>query len=200
VITATQAADGIYSAAPAVIKQIKITVGTPTISFTPVTSLSSATPSYELVATVGIGTVAFASTTPLVCTISGTTLTPVKIGTCSITASHVGYGTYSAAKAVSKSIKITKASQAELTVSNSNASPFAKGSSITLTSEGGSGTGNTATFSVRGIGCSISAGALTVPTTARPGLSVSCSVTATRAGTEIYLPATSAAKVFVFQK
>jgi hypothetical protein len=199
VITATQDGDGTYEATPAVTKQIRISVGVPIITFTPVTSLSAATPTYELVATSGIGTVTFASTTPSFCTVSGTTLTPVKGGSCKITASQAGNGTYGAAKDVLRSITITRASQAELTVSNSNASAFAKGTNVTLTSAGGSGTGNTATFTVRGIGCSVSSGVLTVATTTRPGRSVSCSVTATRAATDIYLRAISVAKVFVFQ-
>ena len=200
VVTASQAEDGRYAAANNVTRSITISKVAQTIVFTPVASLSAAAPSYALTATAGDGaTVAFASTTPLVCTVSGTTLTPVKAGTCSITASQVGNATYQAATNVSKSITINLASQATLTVSNSNTFAFKKGVPVTLTSSGGSGTGNAVTFSVRGTGCSISSGALTVATTTRPGSLVSCSVTATRAGNASYLPATSAAKNFFFQ-
>jgi trimeric autotransporter adhesin len=200
VVTASQAEDGRYAAANNVTKSITISKAAQAIVFTPVASLSAAAPSYALTATAGVGaTVAFASTTPLVCTVSGTTLTPAKAGTCSITASQVGNATYLAATNVSKSITINLASQATLTVSNSTKFAFKKGVPVTLTSSGGSGTGNAVTFSVRGTGCSISAGALTVATTTRPGSLVSCSVTATRAGNAIYLPATSTATNFFFQ-
>ncbi|MFZ4505504.1 MAG: hypothetical protein ACOYNK_04040, partial [Microbacteriaceae bacterium] len=200
VITASQAGDDDYLAARDVTKTVTISKSTQTIIFTPVTSLSAVAPAYTLSATAGVGAnVAFSSTTPLICTVNGTTLTPVKVGRCSITASQDGNATYLPARSVAKLITINLAPQATLTVSNSNASYFAKGVPVTLTSEGGSGTGNAVTFSVRGTGCSITSGALTVATTTLPRSLVTCSVTATRAGTTVYLPATSAAKSFVFQ-
>jgi hypothetical protein len=55
------------------------------------------------------------------------------------------------------------------------------------------------TFTVRGNGCSITSGALTVAAATKPGTMVNCLVTATRAGNAIYLPATSVAQTFSFQ-
>ena len=200
VVTASQAADDRYAAARNVTKTITISKAAQTITFTPVDSLSATAPSYTLTATAGSGlTVGFTSTTPLICTVSGTTLTPVKAGSCSVTASQVGNATYNSATNVSKSITISLVSQATLTVANSTRFAFAKGVPVTLTSEGGSGVGNAVSFSVRGTGCSISSGALSVARTTRPGSLVTCSVTATRAGNEIYLPTTSVAKTFFFQ-
>jgi hypothetical protein len=199
-ITASQAEDGSYAAASNVTKSIMIAKAAQTITFTPVSSLIATTPSYALTATAGVGaTVSFSSTTPAVCTVSGTTLTPVKAGTCSITASQAGTASYLAATNVSKSITIDLAPQAALTVTNSTKFAFKKGVPVTLTSAGGSGTGNAVTFTVRGTGCSITSGALTVEATTKPGSLVNCSVTATRAGNAIYRPATSVAQTFFFQ-
>jgi hypothetical protein len=199
-VTASQAEDGRYAAASNVTKSIIIAKAAQTINFTPVSSLIATTSSYALTATAGVGaTVAFSSTTTSVCTVSGTTLTPVKAGTCSITASQAGTASYLAATNVSKSITIDLAPQAALTVTNSTRFAFKKGVPVTLTSAGGSGTGNAVTFTVRGTGCSITSGALTVAATTKPGSLVNCSVTATRAGNAIYLPATSVAQTFFFQ-
>jgi alpha-D-ribose 1-methylphosphonate 5-triphosphate synthase subunit PhnL len=123
----------------------------------------------------------------------------VKAGTCSITASQAGTASYLAATNVTKSITIDLAAQAALTVTNSTRFAFKKGVPVVLTSAGGSGNGNAVTFAVRGTGCSITSGALTVAATTRPGSLVNCSVTATRAGNAIYLPATSVAQTFFFQ-
>jgi hypothetical protein len=99
---------------PEVIKRSTATVsGTTvqTISFSPVSSLTAVTNSHALEATSTSGlTVGFSSTTPEICTVSGTTLTPVQIGVCSIRASQAGNSTY-AATSIQKTIVITKATQ-----------------------------------------------------------------------------------------
>jgi hypothetical protein len=83
------------------------------IIFAPVRSLSATATDYALAGTASASSdlpVVFTSSTEDVCTISGTTLTPVIAGTCSITASQAGNSIYSAAS-VSRSITITKAAQ-----------------------------------------------------------------------------------------
>ena len=50
--------------------------------------------------------VTFASTTPLVCTVSGSTATIVSAGTCSLTADQAGNGNYEAAPQVTASVVI----------------------------------------------------------------------------------------------
>jgi len=52
-------------------------------------------------------TVAYASTTPSVCTVSGSTLTLVAGGTCSVTASQAGNGSFSAATDVTQTWTVT---------------------------------------------------------------------------------------------
>jgi hypothetical protein len=51
--------------------------------------------------------VAFASTTTKVCTVSGTKVTLVKAGTCTIKATQPGNADYAAAAAVDQSFQVT---------------------------------------------------------------------------------------------
>ena len=87
-----------------------LTVSLPaqTISFTQPTNMVLGSTPAALVATATPSgyTVAFASTTTGVCTVSGTTLTILTAGTCSITASQNGNPSYSAATNVVKSFSI----------------------------------------------------------------------------------------------
>ena len=112
--TNNRATDEIPGFWPEVIRRSTATVsGTTvqTISFSPVSSLTAVTNSHALEATSTSGlTVGFSSTTPEICTVSGTTLTPVQIGICSIRASQAGNSTY-AATSIQKTIVITKATQ-----------------------------------------------------------------------------------------
>jgi hypothetical protein len=55
--------------------------------------------------------VSFASSTPLVCTVSGTTATLVAAGTCSIVASQAGNANYAPAAPVTQSFQVTKLAQ-----------------------------------------------------------------------------------------
>ena len=87
-----------------------ITVALPaqTISFTQPANIALGSTPAALVATASPSgyTVAFASTTTGVCTVSGTTLTILAGGTCSITASQNGNPSYSAAEDVVKSFSV----------------------------------------------------------------------------------------------
>ena len=56
--------------------------------------------------------VSFTSATPSVCTVSGTTLILVAVGTCTIDANQVGNGTFAAANTVSNSFAVAAAAQA----------------------------------------------------------------------------------------
>jgi len=83
-----------------------------TITFPAITGTKYAASTLALSATASSGlTVTFASTTPSVCTVSGTTASLLIGGTCSITASQAGNGSYGAATPVSQSFAVTKASQ-----------------------------------------------------------------------------------------
>jgi ribosomal protein S11 len=69
----------------------------------------------SLVATASSGlTVAFASTTLGVCTVSGTALTLVSAGSCTVNASQAGNGTFAAAAVVPRTFTVAAALGAEL--------------------------------------------------------------------------------------
>jgi len=202
-ITASQAGDGTYAAASSVSKSITITKLAQTITFTQPSAMTMTTADQPLVATsnaTGSYPVTFTSTTLSICTVVNGAIKVVSAGTCSITASQAGDGTYAAAANVSRSISVMQA-QATLTISNSDASNIAKGATgITLATTGGSGTG-AVSFSVTGAGCLYNANSkvLTVSTLTQPNLGVSCSVTATKAASGTYLVSTSLPKIFIFK-
>ena len=111
VITANQVGDANYDAAPQISKSITIDKGTQTITFSnlpiiivTVTSNIHATASSNLL-------VVFASTTPSVCTVTGSTVTAKILGSCIITADQVGGANYDAAPQVTKTIAVNKKSQ-----------------------------------------------------------------------------------------
>ena len=197
VITASQTQDNKYSST-SFTRSIKISKAQQTITFNPPTTLSATATPDALSATAGTGlTVTFTSTTPLICDVAVTSLTLIKAGKCTIKASQTGDARYLAARDVTKSITITKAAQATLTVDTNNAS-IAKGvDGITLTPIGGSGSG-AVTYSVRGVGCILATDKLTVSSSTASGRSVTCSVTATKALDDVYNKAVSVAKSFIF--
>ncbi|MFI5912145.1 fibronectin type III domain-containing protein [Dactylosporangium sp. NPDC051541] len=73
-------------------------------------SLSKGTISVGGTASSGL-TVAFTSSTPAVCTVSGTTVTLVSAGTCTIAADQPGDATYGAAPTVSRSFTVDPATE-----------------------------------------------------------------------------------------
>ena len=202
-ITASQAGDGTYLAARSVVKSLTIAKSAQTITFTTPTAMTTTSNPQTLDATSSAGVsypVAFASTTSSVCTIANSTVQVVAAGTCSITASQAGDGTYLAASSVSRSITITQP-QSTLSISNSNATNIAKGTrGMTLATTGGSGSG-AVSYNVTGAGCSYNPNSrvLSVATTYQPTVEVSCSVTATKAANGTFQVATSLRKIFVFK-
>jgi len=145
----------------------------------------------------GTGTVSYA-TTGTGCSVSGTSLTATAATTCVVTATKAASTGYLVATSATKSFVFSLALQATLTISNSNTSTIAKGTTgITLATTGGSGTG-AVTFAVTGSGCTLVGSKLSVATTVSPGVNVSCSVVATKAASGIYAAISSIAKIFSF--
>ncbi len=86
-----------------------VVMGTQTITFPAITAQTAGTTA-ALGATASSGlTVTYASTTPAVCTVSGSTANLLAAGTCSITASQAGNTYYPAAAAVSQSFSVKAA-------------------------------------------------------------------------------------------
>ncbi|MDE3009771.1 MAG: hypothetical protein KGI67_02680 [Pseudomonadota bacterium] len=105
-ITASQAGNSSYQAATPVTQSFAIGLDPQTITFnTPAAPNVGSTGTLTATATSGL-TVSFASSTPTVCTVSGTTLSAVASGTCTVTASQSGNATYAAAASVPHTITI----------------------------------------------------------------------------------------------
>jgi hypothetical protein len=108
-INANQAGNGTYAAAPQVQQSFAIAYLTQMISFDALTGATlgvSSAPLIKASASSGLG-VSLSSATPGVCAVSGSIISMLNPGTCTITASQAGNGTYSAAAGVSQSFAIT---------------------------------------------------------------------------------------------
>ena len=78
---------------------ITVSIGSQTISFTPISGMTSGDSKFLLAtASSGLST-NYASNTPGICTVSGDKVTATSGGTCSLTASQAGNSTYGAASA-----------------------------------------------------------------------------------------------------
>jgi hypothetical protein len=112
-VTADQAGDDTYAAAPTVAGSFTVNKVFQFISFTSPGNQTLGAGPVALVATASSGlAVSFGTTTPAVCTVSGSTLTLVSAGTCTVQASQAGDATYAAAPTVSNSFTVSKAAQA----------------------------------------------------------------------------------------
>jgi hypothetical protein len=106
-VTASQPGDGTFVAATPVTNSFAVTAAPQTITFVSPgnQALAAVTEPLMAVSTSGLA-VAFASTTQGVCTVSGTALTLVAVGTCSIDATQAGTANYQAAPTVSQSFEV----------------------------------------------------------------------------------------------
>lgn len=87
---------------------LTITAQTQSISFTTIATQTFGVSPITAVATATSGlTVSFTSSTTAVCTVSGTTITILAVGTCTIAADQAGNSTYSPATTVTKSFTVS---------------------------------------------------------------------------------------------
>jgi hypothetical protein len=111
-IDATQAGNTNYSAATPVTQSFQVTKETQTITFGTLSNQTYGTGPVAISASASSGlAVVFYSLTPHVCTVSGTNVTLVAVGTCTIEATQAGNVDYAAAPAVNQSFQVTKESQ-----------------------------------------------------------------------------------------
>ncbi len=130
----------------------------------------------------GTGAVTYSSSNAN-CIIVGSTLTAAGTGTCIVTATKAADANYLAATSAGISVTVTQAAQAAL-VASSALSTVAFGTTSTLSTTGGSGTG-AVTFTSNNANCSIAGATLTAAAVG------TCIVTATKAGDSNYTSATS---------
>ncbi len=180
---------------PNATQSFTLTVGkaNQTISFATLAARSFSANAVPLAATssAGLG-VLFTSTTPAICTVVGTNVSLVSIGTCTIAANQTGNVDYNAAAAVQQSFTITIGSQA---VSFAPASLVTLGGSpITVTLNASSSSGlNVFTYATSSAAnvCTVSGNQLTLVGAGN------CALTATQPGNANIGPASASAVVTV---
>ena len=109
-ITAAQAGNSSYAAATSVTDTFAVSLTSQTITYTPsVTTYSYSAGTFTLSGATASSSLAitYSSTTPAVCTVSGTTATIVTFGTCTVQAAQAGNVDYAAATSVTASYTIT---------------------------------------------------------------------------------------------
>jgi hypothetical protein len=125
------------------------------------------------------------------CVVSGTSLAAASVTNCVVTAVKAASSGFNAATSSTKTFVFALADQAPLTVSNSTRTGFTT-SPISLTTSGGSGTGEI-TFQVSGSGCVISGATLSATS------ATTCVVTAIKSGSAGFNSATSSSVSFTFK-
>jgi sugar lactone lactonase YvrE len=187
-VRATQDGNTDYSAAAAVTQSFAVTKESQTISFAGLPSQTYGTAPFTVSATASSGLlVNFASTTTTVCTVSGSTVTLVAGGTCSVRATQDGNADYSAAAAVTRSFAVSKESQtisfAALSSQTLGAAPFTVSASAT--------SGLAVSFaSTTSTVCTVSGSTVTLVAHG------TCSIEATQAGNAYFAAATAVTRSF----
>jgi hypothetical protein len=127
------------------------------------------------------------------CSLTGAVLSVSSAGTCLVTATKAGDGNYNAASSPQTTVAFGHADQAALVVTSTSGT---FGSGLTLTTSGGSGTGDVSYAVVDGTasGCSITAGVLSVSSAG------TCLVTATKAADSGYNAVSSPSTTVSFAK
>jgi hypothetical protein len=109
-ITASQAGDASYNAAPDVARTFSIAKASQTISFAALAAKTFGDPDFGVSATTSSGlAVSFGAGGN--CSVSGSTVHLTGAGSCTVTASQAGNANYNAALDVARTFSITKASQ-----------------------------------------------------------------------------------------
>ncbi len=111
-IQATQGGSANWAAATPVNQSFQVSQGTQTITFGALANQTFGTAPFAVSAASSSGlTIGFASTTPTICTVSGSTVTLVAVGTCTIQATQAGNTNWSAATPVNQSFQVTQGTQ-----------------------------------------------------------------------------------------
>lgn len=140
--------------------------------------------------------VVFSSETLAVCTVSGSTVTFVHAGTCTVDADQAGSAYYAAAPQVQQTFAVARAAQTIAFTSTAPGAAVVGGVGYTPTATGGA-SGNPVTFTIdatTAANCTISAGVVTYQHAG------SCTIDANQAGTTDYLPASQVQQSYTVGK
>jgi hypothetical protein len=175
-LAANQAGNSTYAAAPQVTQSVTIGKVSQTISFDALSSVAiGGTGKLKATASSGL-TVTFSSLTTSVCTVSGSSVTAIAAGTCTLAADQAGNSSYDPAPQVTKSFSIAKVSQ---TISFGTVPGVRVGAAVSVGATASSGLSVTLSTSTANV-CSVSGSTVT-------GVAVgSCSLTAHQAGNASY--------------
>lgn len=109
-LTANQAGNAIYAAAPQVTANVLVTPGIQTISFDALTNQRIGAEPFSISASASSGLpVSFDSSTPTVCTVAGNTVTLAALGTCTLAANQPGNTSFNAAPPVKQTFLVGQA-------------------------------------------------------------------------------------------
>jgi YD repeat-containing protein len=180
-VRAAQAGNGNYNAAPNVNQSFTVTKANQTITFGALSGKSYGAAPFTVSATASSGlAVTFSSLTTSVCTVSGSTVTIVATGTCTIKATQAGNGGYNAATPVNQSFVVIAAAQTITFAALSNqvwgTAPF------TVSATASSGLVVTFAELTTAV-CTVSGNQVTLVTTG------TCTIEASQAGNANYYPA-----------
>lgn len=141
-INASQAGDANFTAATSVSQTFAVTPGANTITFGVLPDRALGSGSFALTATASSGlAVSYAGTTAATCSVSGSTVSLLAVGTCSITATQAGDGNYAAATPIIQSFQITQAVTTVGLTSSASTAFFGMPITLTATVSGSSPTG-----------------------------------------------------------
>ena len=130
-VSANQAGDATYNAAPAVTQSFTVSKAAQTITFGPLTAKFTYQSPVTVSATASSAlAVTFTTTTPTVCTPSGTNgamIVLLAAGTCTVSANQAGNTIYNAAAAVNQSFTVTRDTTPPVTTIRCNAAACSTG-------------------------------------------------------------------------
>ncbi|MCW2785743.1 MAG: Endoglucanase-like protein [Marmoricola sp.] len=187
VVTADQAGNAEYSAAPQVVQSIQVVKKTQTVSFTsmaPSPALVDATYHVTATASSGLAVTFTLDASSAGCTLSSGVVTFTAGGTCVVDADQVGNTTYGAAAQVLQSIPVTKKSQT-ISITSTIPSPALVGNTYTPVATATSDLAVTFTKESDSAICSVSSGVVTFNGAG------TCVIDAGQAGNGAYLAATT---------
>jgi hypothetical protein len=194
-IQATKAADATYDPTTSAAATFTFTKATQSITFTDPADITYGTSPSTLSATsTSTLAVAFTTATLGVCTVSGTTVTVVSVGTCTINANQGGNADYEAASQVVQSFSISQASQTVTFTAPANITYGDTPASLSATST----SGLVVAFQIAGIGtsdiCTVSGTTVTIK---KAG---TCAIVSKQEGNDDYLRATDVLRTFTIAK
>ncbi|MBH1964723.1 MAG: hypothetical protein I8H77_10335, partial [Comamonadaceae bacterium] len=191
-LTANQAGNANFSSAPPA--SLTVAIGKQNQAITnfaaaPASPVFAPGGTFSVIATGGASgiPVVYASSTPAVCTVAGSTATTVAAGDCVLTANQAGNANYNAAPAASLTVAIGKQNQAITNFAATPAAPvFASGGTFTVAATGGA-SGNPVVFaSSTPAVCTVAASTATIVGAG------ACALTANQAGNANYNAAPAA--------